>query len=144
MQLDLCPKTYAAHLFLRDIKSTAESFKSWDTCMDNKTCKIVAIVGIALGGVFVLWILATLIQCMCMGVSCLSALCCCCCRGAHQNRYVEPPQQPYNNANMYPAHQPIRQMEQTYQPAPQYSGNYENNRYKRDDFEYTGYKPLQF
>ncbi|OBA20846.1 hypothetical protein METBIDRAFT_41293 [Metschnikowia bicuspidata var. bicuspidata NRRL YB-4993] len=143
MPLDICPKSYAASLFKRDTLSTAESFKSWSTCMDNKTCKIVAIVGICVAALLVIWILATFVQCLCMGVSCLSALCCCCCRGAHKNRYVEPAQQPYENRNMYPRQPPMMQMEQTYQPVPHYGG-YEENRYKKDDHEYTGYKPLQF
>lgn len=143
MQLDLCPKTYAVQLFLRDVKSTAESFKSWDTCMDNKTCKIVAIVGIALAALLVFWILATFIQCLCMGVSCLNALCCCCCRGGHQNRYVEPPRQSaYNNVNMYPQQPPMRQVPQPYQPAPHYGRNYEEPQYK-SEHQY-GYKPQQF
>lgn len=108
-------------LFRRDfgdnVKSTADSFKSWDTCMDNKTCKIVAIVGIVLAGLVVLWAISTIIQCLCMGVSCLEALCCCCCRSSKPVVYQEK-QTPYNNPNMYqPVSAPMR-----YQPQPAYQG----------------------
>ncbi|ODV78600.1 uncharacterized protein CANTADRAFT_53117 [Suhomyces tanzawaensis NRRL Y-17324] len=82
-----------------DVTTTAGSFKSWDTCMDNTTCKIVAIVGIVLAVLVCLWLISTVIRCCCMGVSCLEALCCCCCRSAN-TRYVEK-QTPMHNPNMY-------------------------------------------
>lgn len=95
----------------RDLESTAKSFRSWDTCMDNRTCKIVAIVLIVLGGIFALWVISTLIQCLCMGVSCVEALCCCCCRRTKsQPTYVVAKQEPQYNPNMYPP-----------RPAPQYA-----------------------
>lgn len=86
-----------------DVSSTAQAFKSWDTCMANKTCKIIAIVGIVLASLLVFWIVATLVQCICMGVACLEALCCCCCRSGN-GRYQksEPNPSPYANPNMYP------------------------------------------
>lgn len=107
------------------VKTTAQSFKSWDTCMANKTCKIVAIVGIVLGSLLIFWIVATFVQCCCMGVSCIQALCCCCCRSTGRTQYIEKPVEPspYNNPNMYPP-----QRGPVYQPtqqAPQqaYFGN---------------------
>lgn len=46
--------------------------------MDNTTCKWVAIVGIIVAVLIVLWILAAIIRCCCLGVACCQAICCCC------------------------------------------------------------------
>lgn len=96
---ELCPSKLLARSFTSDVTSTADSFKSWDTCMDNKTCKIVAIVGIVLAALVCIWILSTVIQCICLGKTCLESLCMCCCRPARHQQIVEP--HPYNNPNMY-------------------------------------------
>ncbi|CAH6720800.1 hypothetical protein CLIB1444_04S08240 [[Candida] jaroonii] len=113
----ICYNDIARRSFGQDVKSTADSFKSWDTCMDNKTCKIVAIVGIVLACLVAFWIISTLVRCLCMGFSCLEALCCCCCRSASKG-YTEK-QHPYTNPNMYPP-QP--------QPAPMYQQQYQGYR----------------
>ncbi|KAG7665165.1 uncharacterized protein J8A68_001221 [[Candida] subhashii] len=109
---------YLYNEYKRDIfesaKSTAEAFKSWDTCMANRTCKIVAIVLIVVGSLFVIWILTTLFQCIFMGAKCLDALCCCCCRKANRLQR-EPAQTTYVNPNMYP---PTTQPRYAYQPQP--------------------------
>lgn len=154
MQLDLCPKTLASPLFSRDLKSTAESFKLWDTCMDNKTCKIVAIVGICLAVLFFFWIVMAVARCICMGFSCLEALCCCCCRRPSLNRYVEPAQDPYQNPNMYPRQQPMMQAQPVYQPVNSYQPSsyqqtgYTGRKYSEDEDVYShdrpGYKPTHF
>ncbi|KAK6199317.1 uncharacterized protein RJT21DRAFT_45909 [Scheffersomyces amazonensis] len=105
--------------FTQDVKSTAQSFRHWDTCMANRTCKIVAIVGICLASLFVLWMLMTFIQCLCMGATCIEALCCCCCRNSNRPVYSAPPQQPQYNPNMYPPnHHYNTQMRQP--PVPMY------------------------
>lgn len=147
MQLDLCPKEIATSLFARDFKSdvknTAHAFKSWDTCRANKTCRIVAIVGFILAILLALWILSTLIRCICMGFSCVEALCCCCCRSAHKNRYMEPAQQPQYNSNMYPAPQ-MRQMDQSYQPVSTQVQDMNYRPYGQQPNDLGGYKPLQF
>lgn len=129
-----CPKSTVSILardFAGDAQSTAGSFKSWDTCMDNKTCKIVAIVLIVIAVLICFWIISTLVRCCCMGVSCLEALCCCCCRAANSRRrsspYVEKQyQSPYNNTNMYPAAQsPMNHsFGYTSQPQPAYQPVY--------------------
>lgn len=90
-----------ARSFGDDVTSTASSFKHWDTCMDNKVCKIVAIVGIVLAALVAFWLVATVVRCCCMGVSCLEALCCCCCRSANKQYVEKPVQSPYANPNMY-------------------------------------------
>lgn len=113
----LCPARLFPRDFGLDVKSTAQSFKSWDTCMDNKTCKIVAIVGIVLAALFIFWILATVVQCLCMGASCIEALCCCCCRSVNRKPRYEEKQAPYANPNMYP---PAPAMHYTRAPQPAY------------------------
>lgn len=46
--------------------------------MNNTTCKWVAIVGIIIAALIVLWLLAAVIRCCCLGVTCIQALFCCC------------------------------------------------------------------
>lgn len=132
-----------------DVTSTAHSFKSWDSCMANKPCKIIAIVGIVLACLFAFWMISTLIRCCCMGISCLEALCCCCCRPAGSQRYVEKqtPVSPFENPNMYPPTQaPVYQtrppqqayfaQNQGYQPvSTSYEGakGYESSEYHDDE-----------
>ncbi|KAK9473583.1 uncharacterized protein V1510DRAFT_327400 [Dipodascopsis tothii] len=86
-------------------KTFAQSFKNWGTCMDNKGCKIIAIVGIVLASVLVLSLLMWLIRIICFGaeMTCACMLCCCrsCCGssssgggGKNQTVVVYPPTQP--------------------------------------------------
>lgn len=111
-----------------DVKS------SWDKCMDNKTCKIVAIVLIVVGGLILFWLISTLFQVLCCGIKCLNAIFCCfgscCCCGDRNNTrdmsgekgyeyqqngnrgYVNQPQPVYyqesNNANPFEPGAPSR------------------------------------
>lgn len=101
-KFDFCPADFIKRL---EFVSTADSFKHWNTCMDNRTCKIVAIVGIVLAVIFLFWIISTLIRCLCMGVSCLEALCCSCCY--RTRAYNENYNTAYNNPNMYRPNQPV-------------------------------------
>lgn len=120
LSTELCPSKLLARSFNSDVTSTADAFKHWDTCMDNKTCKIVAIVGIVLAALVCFWIISTLVSCICLGISCIEALCCCCCcksRSGGRKQIVEK-QEPYNNANMYPTAAP----NYTRQPQPAYGG----------------------
>ena len=107
-----------------DAKTTGKSFKSWKSCQNNRTCHIIAIVGIVLAALCIFWVLSTLIRCLCMGYSCLEALCCCCCRNAHSNRYVEQPQQVFPQTySQHYTHQrepPMTRAEPAYQPMNQY------------------------
>lgn len=75
--------------------------------MDNRVCKIVAIVGIVFGVLIVFWVLSTLIRCVCLGFQCIEACCCCCGRSSGsrgQTVIVQAPNQDssYGNPNMYP------------------------------------------
>lgn len=132
--MDLCPsKLLQPRSFTSGAVSTAKSFKSWDTCMDNKTCKIVAIVGIVLAVIVVIWILGGLARCLCYGVTGIAQLFCCCCRGCgngSRNRdgyqremSYAPKPTAYDNPHMYPP-----------KPAPVYDNSGWNQ---------GGYRPVQ-
>ncbi|ODQ82695.1 hypothetical protein BABINDRAFT_159222 [Babjeviella inositovora NRRL Y-12698] len=115
---EFCPASFVdslrARSFASDVVSTADSFKSWDTCMGNKTCKIIVIVLIVIGALLVLWVVSTLLRCLCCGVACLEACCFCCCRRTTP-RGMESLNLAFNNPNMYPTmYQPAAQ------PAPVY------------------------
>lgn len=127
----LCSKQIIHDLFKRsELTTTAESFKSWNTCMDNKTCKIVAIVGIVVASIVLFGFIGFLIRCLCCGVRGLGEIFCCCCdcfrccsdnsqRHNHQSR--EPQKSVYDNPFMYPQEQanPHYQPNMTYTPVAQ-------------------------
>ncbi|KAK6456035.1 uncharacterized protein RJT20DRAFT_41308 [Scheffersomyces xylosifermentans] len=136
---------YIPELLKRDVMSTAQSFRSWDTCMANRTCKITAIVLICLGGLFLIWIFVTLVQCLCLGASCLEALCCCCCRKSrNQPTYVVQQPQPFN-PNMYPPTGPPMRQSAGYQPPyqPPYQSQQQTREPQRAHFtSNNGYEPV--
>ncbi|SGZ50057.1 CIC11C00000003377 [Sungouiella intermedia] len=129
--------TAAAALYARDIGLNRGT---WDRCMAKTPCKIAAIVGIAIAALIVLWVLSFIIRCACLGFSCVEAICCCCSRRRKTTTYVERPPLHFENPNMYPRVQPMRQAEPSYQPV--------NNAYQGRDYDdgytYNGYKPQQF
>ncbi|KAH3672423.1 hypothetical protein WICMUC_004259 [Wickerhamomyces mucosus] len=117
----ICPKEIYSQLIPRSLTSTAESFKHWNTCMDNKVCKIVAIVGIVLAAIVVISLIGVLLRLVCCGAKGFLELCCCCCsccanvaESSNQNHHYNnnrmndiPPQQKsaYDNPFMYPPKQ---------------------------------------
>lgn len=118
-------------LLARDVfdgaKNTADSFKSWDTCMDNSVCKGVLIALIVVAALLCIWILTSVFRCLFYGAACTQACCCCCSKGlgGRQNYppqyYEKPSQLVYDNPNMYGAHQmPLYQQPQ--QQPPVYQG----------------------
>ncbi|KAH3674667.1 hypothetical protein WICPIJ_009509 [Wickerhamomyces pijperi] len=121
----LCPSSIVHEIFKRsEIVSTAESFKSWNTCMDNKTCKIVAIVGIVVASIVLFGFIGFLIRCFCCGVQGIGEILCCCCSccGAaerHHQEKREPPKSAYDNPFMYPP--PSQQYNPNYQPHMNYA-----------------------
>lgn len=146
MQLEFCYKNIAHNalsarsLFTDKVESTADSFKSWDTCMDNKTCKIVAIVGIVLAALVLFWIISTVIRCLCLGFTCVEALFCCC-GGRRRQRYEEPQRNAYDNGNMYPR-QPVPMAQPSYQPVNVYAAPAPVDRLSEESYRHTqtGYK----
>lgn len=133
--------------------STAESFKSWDTCMDNKTCKIVAIVGIVLAVLVALWILTTVFRCCFYGFSCMEACCSCftcCCRNNKQQQVQQIPVytntekvHPYDNVNMYPQNQ----MNYNHPQNMNYNNGVDYNNQPQQAYfpqsNYRGYEPVE-
>ena len=88
--------------------------------MANNVCKIVAIVGISLGGLVCrwfkdckrfsvdtncligLWIAIAIIRCMCVGTSVLGSCCCCCCNGYEGRRRNRQSYAPNNGYRSQP------------------------------------------
>lgn len=122
-------KTAAGALFAREIVVNSTS---WNRCMNNTTCKIIAIVAIVVASLLLLWVLSFIIRCACLGFACAEAICCCCSSSKKTTTYVERPLH-YYNPNMYPSVQPMRQAEPSYQPV--------NNGYNGYNY---GYKPQHF
>lgn len=96
------------------VTSTADSFKSWDTCMDNKVCKIVAIVGIVLASIFALYIIGAILHCFQSGVTNIYEFFCWCCLCNRKRNDQQPLQTCPQNTPMV-VYQPIRN------PEPEYS-----------------------
>ncbi|AAS51661.1 ADL259Wp [Eremothecium gossypii ATCC 10895] len=102
-----CPSKLMRRSAFDSTKETLRSFKSWDTCMDNRVCKIVAIVGIVLASIVAIWIVGSLLRCFMRGVSGICDFLCwpCCCYRRHRQRrreekqraqvYAPPPQVVY-------------------------------------------------
>ncbi|KAM3163616.1 PIN2-like protein [Lachancea thermotolerans] len=86
----ICYKRLATRGFVSGAKDTAESFKSWDSCMDNRACKIIAIVGIVIASIVAVWIVGSLLRCFKYGASGICEFCCWCC-GAGRRRGVQRP-----------------------------------------------------
>ena len=127
----MAPVVPDLHEYLKrfDVTSTAKSFSSWDTCMDNKTCKIVAIVGICIASFVLLWFVFAILSCLCMGKQILEG-CCCCCAPTRKVYVEQRPQTAYDNPHMYPP-TPAPAMYQL-APAPAHFAN-----------QYNGYQPVQ-
>lgn len=66
-------KSILSVLFPRD----AVEKHGWNWCMNTTWCKVVAIVGIVLGGLLLLSVVMWIVRVLWCGVT--TALCCCCC-----------------------------------------------------------------
>ncbi|EJS41711.1 pin2p [Saccharomyces arboricola H-6] len=108
--------------FTDGVVSTGKSFKSWDTCMDNKACKIIAIVGIVLASILVIWLIGGLLTCFRQGVTGIGQFVCWCCRcsGDRNKNNGMPVNEGFSRVNMGVAppstviYQPIQQPENAY------------------------------
>lgn len=111
--------------------STAESFKSWDTCKENKVCKGTAIALIIIAAIIVFFIICAIVNCFCCAISCIDNLCCCCkgrsSRGARQQGFAPLPEPQYSRQV-----EPVYVPPQSYQPNAYYpnAGPYQNTAYQ--------------
>lgn len=117
--MDTCAvKRFVARSFTNNVETTAKSFKSWDSCMNNKACKIIAIVGICLAAVVGLWLIGAVLTCFRQGVTGIGEFFCWCCncsgkdsRRAANDGYGRGSQVPPPATVVY---QPIQQPESAY------------------------------
>lgn len=108
--------------FTDGVVSTGKSFRSWDTCMDNKACKIIAIVGIVLACILVIWLIGGLLTCFRQGVTGIGQFICWCCRCSNDKNgnNTMPVNEGFSRVNMGVAppstviYQPIQQPESAY------------------------------
>ncbi|AET40105.1 Pin2p Ecym_5346 [Eremothecium cymbalariae DBVPG len=79
---------YQGKSFIDDVRNTTRSFGSWDTCMDNKGCKVISITGIVLGSIVAIWIVGSLLRCIKQGITGVVDFLCwpCCCLARHRSR----------------------------------------------------------
>lgn len=112
-----------------DVKNTAQSFKSWDTCMDNKACKIIAIVGIVLASIFAIYLIGGVLYFFKSGVTNITEFFCWCCACGKKSK--DPTNQNYQQQQQPPmvVFQPIRD------PDPGYGG-YRGYKGERDSAFY--------
>jgi hypothetical protein len=120
------------------------AFKSWNTCMDNNICKIVAIVGFALAGVLCLWLVIGVLRCMCTEIGFIGSCCCCCCTSKRTHDYM------YSNQQFQQPLQQSFQQPPTFTPAPHMPYQHRDMDSERSLPEYgyvgneTDYKPSTY
>lgn len=114
--------------FTDDLKNTGKSFKNWNTCMNDKPCKIIAIVGIVLACIVGMWLIGGLLTCFRQGVTGIAEFCCWCCNCNRQSQrndtmmmnnqgYIQPQNRMTSNGyQQVPdiVYQPIRYPESAY------------------------------
>ncbi|SMN18944.1 similar to Saccharomyces cerevisiae YOR104W PIN2 Protein that induces appearance of [PIN+] prion when overproduced [Maudiozyma saulgeensis] len=88
--------------FTDDLKTTGKSFKNWNSCMNDKACKIIAIVGIVLAVIVGLWLIGGLLTCFRQGVTGIAEFCCWCCH-CNNNRNNNNSNMMMNNNGYAPA-----------------------------------------
>ncbi|PVH16364.1 uncharacterized protein CXQ87_004240 [Candidozyma duobushaemuli] len=98
-----------------DGTETARSFRSWHTCMENKTCKITASVGITIALLLAIGLFFACVRGCRYSLSFGEAFCCCCVK---RRKYEElqtlqypppppPPEKPIQDPLMYPTKPPM-------------------------------------
>lgn len=128
--------------FTEDIKQTAKSFKNWNSCMADKPCKIIAIVGICLACIVGLWLIGGLLTCIRQGVTGIGGFICWCCNCSERNTssYSDNNHNNEYTPHMVPAYQPQQPMmyrsppDVVYQPIKR--GYYEESHQNVPDYGY--------
>lgn len=77
--------------FIDGVKQTGKSFKNWDSCMNDKPCKIIAIVGICLASILGLWLIGALLTCCRQGFTGIFDCFFWCCSKRRQNANMTHP-----------------------------------------------------
>ncbi|CCC68770.1 hypothetical protein NCAS_0B06860 [Naumovozyma castellii] len=100
-----------------DIVNTGKSFKNWDSCMNDKPCKIIAIVGICLAVIVGLWLIGALLTCFRQGVTGIGSFICWCCSSSSRSQRQQQMAQQQNYNPAMPSqvvYQPVQQPESAY------------------------------
>ncbi|CCK71753.1 Pin2p KNAG_0H03390 [Huiozyma naganishii CBS 8797] len=115
--------SYSKRGWTDDIKHTTKSFRNWHSCMADKPCKIIAIVGICLAGVLFLWLIGAFITCCNQGASGIGQFCCWCCRSSNSGGTAAIPQ--FTNARQPPnvVYQPVQPPEQYFEDPRRSAGH---------------------
>lgn len=118
MVICLARDLVARSSFTDGAENTAKSFKNWDTCMNDRPCKIIAIVGIVVAGIAVIWLIGGLLTCFRQGVDGICGfLCWCCnCKPRNQSAPMYPVNDGYLNARGPMAGNPSTVIYQPIQP----------------------------
>ncbi|CCF60262.1 hypothetical protein KAFR_0J01980 [Kazachstania africana CBS 2517] len=124
----VCKVTQSLGLNERSVKEDLESFKSWDTCMDDKACKIVAIVGIVLACIVVIWLIGSLLTCFRQGVGGICEFICWC-SSCYKNRSNQNVNQAYQPAQPVGSYEPATIIYQPVQPPQSMYSNDKNDGY---------------
>ncbi|KAK9468097.1 hypothetical protein V1512DRAFT_290426 [Lipomyces arxii] len=121
--------------------SFGKSFRSWDTCMANTGCKVIAIVGIVLASILVFSLITWILRIIWCGAEATCWLCSRCCsssarrsgskrQSAPVNVYNIPQQQPYY---MGPPAGQDRGISGNYTPAPIYNPGRKSYAHLKDE-----------
>ncbi|KAK9325322.1 hypothetical protein V1517DRAFT_314600 [Lipomyces orientalis] len=117
--------------------SFAKSFRSWDTCMDNLGCKIIAIVGIVLAVILVFTIITWIIRIIWCGAEAGCWLCgkCCSCCSSDSGRRGKPSVNVYNIPQQQPYYMgpPAPPQQQGLPPMPTYGNVRKSYQPLKDD-----------
>lgn len=118
MEVCAISRLFPRSSFTENVESTAKSFKSWNTCMNDKACKIIAIVGIALASIVAIWLIGGILTCFRQGVTGIGGFFCWCCNCGRPSARA-PVNEGFSGGAMAAApatviYQPIQQPESAY------------------------------
>ncbi|KAG0661813.1 hypothetical protein C6P44_002674 [Monosporozyma unispora] len=131
------------------ITHTAKSFKNWNSCMADRPCKIIAIVGIVLASILGLWLIGSLLTCIRQGFTGIGGFLCWCCNSNNSSQQQLRNNQQYNPTPPNIVYQPVEHGYynniQGYNQEPQYYNENDNDNKNRnsvfeleEDFDLEG------